>query len=135
MDWAKERKQQFLRSRAKGVSINSRSDHTEPLSKTETETWIETWYTPPSLPSRMARQKVISSDALYQKIEDAEAVEVKDAQGENQPKSQAPEFKNLPSSLPSTSSINGMNPGASPGRCFAPRGGECTQRDSRSLYF
>jgi hypothetical protein len=26
--------------------------------------------------------------------------------------------------------INGMNPGASPGRCFAPRGGECTQRDS-----
>jgi hypothetical protein len=27
--------------------------------------------------------------------------------------------------------INGMNPGASPGRCFAPRGGECTQRDSK----
>jgi hypothetical protein len=30
--------------------------------------------------------------------------------------------------------INGMNPGASPGRCFAPRGGECTQRDSAIQY-
>jgi hypothetical protein len=25
--------------------------------------------------------------------------------------------------------INGMNPGASPGWYFAPRGGECTQKD------
>jgi hypothetical protein len=105
MDWAKERKQQFLRNRARGGSVNSRSDHTEPLRKTETETWIEIWYTPPSLPSRMARQKVISSDALYQKMKDAEALEVRDAQEENQPKSQTPVFKNLPSSLPSTSSI------------------------------
>jgi hypothetical protein len=31
--------------------------------------------------------------------------------------------------------INGMNPGASPGRCFAPRGGECTQRDSTGHHW
>jgi DNA polymerase-1 len=89
IDWAKERKQQFLRNRAKGIPVGSNSDNTEPLTKTETENWIETWYTPPPLPSRIARQRNISFYAPNQEVErDTGTEEVKKTQGVSQSKPQ-----------------------------------------------
>jgi DNA polymerase I-like protein with 3'-5' exonuclease and polymerase domains len=100
MDWAKERKQQFLRNRAKGSPISSRSNNPESPIKTETEAWIETWYTPPSLASRNARQRAIPSEALCQEASDIEDREVKKAQEESQPELQAPESKTFLSPQP-----------------------------------
>lgn len=100
MDWAKERKQQFLRNRAKGSPVSSGSNNSESPIKTETEAWIETWYTPPSLPSRSARQQAVPSEALCQEATDIEDEEVRKVQEENQSALQASESKTLPSSQP-----------------------------------
>ena len=100
MDWAKERKQQFLRNRAKGSSISSSSNNSESPVKTETEAWIETWYTPPSLPSRIPRQRAVPSEALCQETKDIEDGEVKKVKEESQSELQAPESKNFPSPQP-----------------------------------
>ncbi|NJL54754.1 ribonuclease D [bacterium] len=97
MDWAKERKQQFLRNRAKGSPISSSSNNPESPIKTETEAWIETWYTPPSLPSRNARQRAVPSKALCQEATDIEDGEVKKVQEESQSELQALEPKPSPS--------------------------------------
>lgn len=40
IDWAKERKQQFLRNRAKGISVSPNPDCTESPIKTETKTGL-----------------------------------------------------------------------------------------------
>lgn len=93
MDWAKERKQQFLRNRAKGSPVSSSSNNSESPIKTETEAWIETWYTPPSLPSRNARQQAVPSEALCQEAMAIENGEVKKVQEESQSELQAPESK------------------------------------------
>jgi DNA polymerase I len=100
MDWAKERKQQFLRNHAKGSPVSSRSNTPESPIKTETEAWIETWYTPPSLPSRIARQRTVPSDALCQEATAIEIGKVKKVQEENQPELPAPESKTCPSLQP-----------------------------------
>jgi DNA polymerase I len=89
IDWAKERKQQFLRNRAKGISVSPSPDCTESSIKTETDNWIETWYTPPLLPSRIARQRNISFYAPNQEVEgDTGTEEVKKTQGVSQSKPQ-----------------------------------------------
>jgi DNA polymerase-1 len=100
MDWAKERKQQFLRNRAKGSPVSSSSNNSESPIKTETEAWIETWYTPPSLPSRNARQQAVPSEALCQEAMAIEDGEVTKVQGENQSELQASKSKTSPSPQP-----------------------------------
>lgn len=93
MDWAKERKQQFLRNCAKGSPISSSSNNPESPIKTETEAWIETWYTPPSLLSRNARQRVVPSEVPCQEATDIEDGEVTKVQEESQSELQVPESK------------------------------------------
>lgn len=100
MDWAKERKQQFLRNRAKGSPVSSSSNNSESPIKTETEAWIETWYTPPSLPSRNATQRAVPSEAPGQETTDIEDGEVRKVQEENQSALQASESKTPPSPQP-----------------------------------
>jgi DNA polymerase I-like protein with 3'-5' exonuclease and polymerase domains len=100
MDWAKERKQQFLRNRAKGSPVSSSSNNSESTIKTETEAWIETWYTPPSLPSRNVRQQAVPSRDLCQEATDIEDGEAKKVQEENQSELQASESKSSPSPQP-----------------------------------
>jgi DNA polymerase I len=97
MDWAKERKQQFLRNRAKGSPVKPISNNPESPIKTETEAWIQTWYTPPSLPSRNARQRAVPSEVLCQEATDIEDEEVKKVQEQNQPELQDSEPKTSPS--------------------------------------
>jgi DNA polymerase I len=100
MDWAKERKQQFLRNRAKGSPVSSSSNNPESPLKTGTKAWIETWYTPPSLPSRNARQRAVPSEALCQEALAIEGGEVKKVQEKAQSELQASEPKSSLSSQP-----------------------------------
>ncbi|MBD1862413.1 MULTISPECIES: bifunctional 3'-5' exonuclease/DNA polymerase [Trichocoleus] len=59
MDWAKARKQQFLRNRVK-AKVPAPSPAPVPA-KSEMEAWIESWYTPPSLSPQMARRLAAAS--------------------------------------------------------------------------
>jgi hypothetical protein len=102
LDWAKERKQQFLRNRARDNSVTPRSNDTDTTIQTETEVWIESWYTPPPLPSRIARQKAIISNTSSQgEGKDREAEVGEEAEKENcskisstnSPEAQNPESK------------------------------------------
>jgi DNA polymerase-1 len=100
IDWAKERKQQFLRNRAKWSPVSSSSNNPESPIKTETEAWIETWYTPPSLPPGSARQQAVPSEALCQEATDIEDREVRKVQENPQSELQASEFKTYASPQP-----------------------------------
>jgi DNA polymerase I len=81
MDWAKSRKRQFLRNRVQQSSEPVKAATAESETPSASDTWIETWYTPPPLPSRIAKQKAIASYALHQemggKIETEEVKETK----------------------------------------------------------
>lgn len=81
MDWAKARKRQFLRNRVQQSSEPIKAATAESETPSASDAWIETWYTPPPLPSRIAKQKAIVSYALYQevggKIETEEVKETK----------------------------------------------------------
>ncbi|MBW4550818.1 MAG: hypothetical protein KME35_06890 [Aphanocapsa sp. GSE-SYN-MK-11-07L] len=81
MDWAKARKRQFLRNRVQQSSEPIKAATAEPEAPSASDAWIETWYTPPPLPSRIAKQKTIASYALHQemggKIETEEIKETK----------------------------------------------------------
>ncbi|MEI2579061.1 hypothetical protein [Scytonema sp. PRP1] len=68
MDWAKARKRQFLRNRVQQSSEPVKAATAESETPSASDTWIETWYTPPPLPSRIAKQKAIASYALHQEI-------------------------------------------------------------------
>lgn len=60
MDWAKSRKQQFLRKRAKGAPVIP-SEETKPVVDAETETWVASWYTPPTLSNKRVQQSITAS--------------------------------------------------------------------------
>ena len=81
MDWAKARKRQFLRNRVQQSSEPIKAVTAESETPSAIDAWIETWYTPPPLPSRIAKQKAIVSYALHQemggKIETEEVKETK----------------------------------------------------------
>ena len=81
MDWAQARKRQFLRNRVQQSSEPVKAATAESETPSASDTWIETWYTPPPLPSRLAKQKAIASYALHQemggKIETEEVKETK----------------------------------------------------------
>jgi DNA polymerase I-like protein with 3'-5' exonuclease and polymerase domains len=81
MDWAKARKRQFLRNRVQQSSEPIKAVTAESETPSASDAWIETWYTPPPLPSRIAKQKAIASYALHQemggKIETEEIKETK----------------------------------------------------------
>lgn len=89
MDWAKSRKRQFLRNRVQQSSKPIKAATAESETPSVSDAWIETWYTPPPLPSRIAKQKatlfqshsVNASSAPYQeaggKVEAEEVKETK----------------------------------------------------------
>ena len=81
MDWAKTRKRQFLRNRVQQSSEPIKAVIAESETQSASDAWIETWYTPPPLPSRVARQKAIVSNALDQEV--AEKVEVEEVKKAN----------------------------------------------------
>ncbi|MGG6295750.1 bifunctional 3'-5' exonuclease/DNA polymerase [Leptolyngbya sp. AN02str] len=87
MDWAKSRKRQFLRNRVQQSSEPIKAATAESETPSASDAWIETWYTPPPLPSRIAKQKatffqshsVNASSAPYQEAGGGvEAEEVKE---------------------------------------------------------
>jgi DNA polymerase I len=57
MDWAKSRKRQFLRNRVQQSSEPIKAATAASETPSASDAWIETWYTPPPLPSRIAKQK------------------------------------------------------------------------------
>jgi DNA polymerase I len=61
MDWAKTRKRQFLRNRVQQSGEPIKVAMAESTTRSAADVWIETWYTPPSLPSRVARQRAIAA--------------------------------------------------------------------------
>lgn len=71
MDWAKTRKQQFLRNRAKASVAAPSAAPTPVPAKSEMETWIESWYTPPPLPPQMARRLAAVSGSKRRNLEGA----------------------------------------------------------------
>lgn len=89
MDWAKSRKRQFLRNRVQQSSEPIKAVTAASETPSASDAWIETWYTPPPLPSRIAKQKatlfqshsVNASSAPYQeaggKVEAEEVKETK----------------------------------------------------------
>ncbi|MDX2097284.1 MAG: ribonuclease D, partial [Leptolyngbyaceae cyanobacterium bins.59] len=89
MDWAKSRKRQFLRNRVQQSSEPIKAATAASETPSASDAWIETWYTPPPLPTRIAKQKatlfqshsVNASSAPYQeaggKVEAEEVKEIK----------------------------------------------------------
>ena len=95
MDWAKARKRQFLRNRVQQSSEPIKAATAESETPSASDAWIETWYTPPALPSRIAKQKAIVSYALYQEVGGKiETEEVKETKPLPSPSSTASSFPN-----------------------------------------
>ena len=94
MDWAKARKRQFLRNRVQQSSEPVKAATTESETPSASDAWIETWYTPPPLPSRIAKQKAIASYALHQERGKIEIEELKETKPLTSPSPTAASFPN-----------------------------------------
>jgi DNA polymerase-1 len=84
MDWAKSRKRQFLRNRVQRSGEIHQEAITPPETDSRTDDWIETWYTPPTLPSRIARQRAIASYTPGEEVAEGTVSEPLNARSKDQ---------------------------------------------------